>query len=158
MTRATRRPMAARGRTARGCRCPGTPQRPETWRCRHVQRLDQVIDVAPRDGPDPRFLDQRQSGRLARLQKGWMVGPLGQLRENHAHLIDRLAREAEQACCLTPAPTFHEDRLSNPQIKLHDFHAPALRPVMPPRHQWRGFPVTSGRASRTRDGQCSTPR
>jgi len=47
-----------------------------------------------------------------------------------AHLIDRLAREAEQACRLTPAPTVHEDRLPNPQIKLHDFHAPAPRPLI----------------------------
>jgi hypothetical protein len=63
-----------------------------------------------------------------RLGRGRPPPVAGRSRKR-AHLIDRLARDAEQPCRLTPAPTFHEDRLSNPQIKLHDFHAPALRPL-----------------------------
>ena len=63
-----------------------------------------------------------------RLGRGRPPPVAGRSRKR-AHLIDRLARDAEQARRLTPAPTFHEDRLSNPQIKLHDFHAPALRPL-----------------------------
>ena len=55
--------------------------------------------------------------------------PITRGRRERAHLVHRLARDAKITRRLSSAPTFNKNRLPNPQIQSHGFHAPVPSPL-----------------------------